>query len=131
MLVWLQHANYASDEYRDTTLETALEKFSTFDWQRELVKYEQAKENREDCCDPGIGLIRGDTHILHICPHSPEIASVFYHYKEPARILGIMPYLSSEDLHARNFPLKNIKELFAAHFANDHQATLTLLDEYR
>ncbi|MEM6883396.1 MAG: hypothetical protein AAF571_00085 [Verrucomicrobiota bacterium] len=130
MLLWLQHSDFSTDDYQDATLESALEKFAAFDWPGELSQMEQAENQQEECCEPGIGLVRGDTHILHLCPHSAEKGSVFYHYKKPAKVLGLIPYLSSEDLYAIDFPLPKTRELFEAHFLNDHARTMALLEPY-
>ena len=130
MLVWLQHTDFTSDEYREATLETAMKQFAAFDWPTELKRLAEAQQLQQEYCDPGIGLVRGDQHILHVCPHSAETGSVFYHYQQPAKVLGLIPYLSSEHLHADGFPLRRIGDLFEAHFSNDHAATMQLLQPY-
>lgn len=108
-----------------------MEQFRSFDWELELRLCEQSDRDGSDYCDPGVGLVREDANILHLCPKNSSVAAVFYHYRKPERLFGIFPYLSSETVHAHDFPLKNCRELFSAHFDQNQEHTLQLLAPYQ
>jgi hypothetical protein len=130
MHVWLQHYDFSAEDHPDTSIEEALTLFIQFDWQHELTRLSAALTKQHECCDPGLGLVREDQTILHFCPQSPEVAAVFYHYSQSAKVFGMFPYQASCTSHANEFPLKRLREIFEVHYQNDQKKMLEILQPY-
>ncbi|NLT69247.1 MAG: hypothetical protein GXX91_00970 [Verrucomicrobiaceae bacterium] len=73
---------------------------------------QQLEKSGSDCCPAGIGIVRGDGQILHICPNGN---SALVHRHSSARVLGFLwqrPVVQTSD----NVPLSDVPRLVRIFF---------------
>ncbi len=73
--MWIQLHDFSNDEKAVVDIEQAKHALTTFDWDSELSKCRQPDI---ESCDPGLGLVKDDGSILHICPQDAD--SCYIHY---------------------------------------------------
>ena len=56
MEAWIQRHDFTTDSLSDATQDHGLELLSSFDWEAELAKYEEALDEKRDRCPPGMGM---------------------------------------------------------------------------
>ena len=86
MRVWLQSADFAHRDV-DADLDGVLAAFASHDWDSEAQLAERLASEGQDFCPAGLGLVRSDGQILHICPGRD---SVVVHWHRPVRVLGFL-----------------------------------------
>ncbi len=86
MNVWIQKHDFESDSFEFELTDEVNLLYDEYDWNTEI---EKQKKSEDESCDPGMGLVVGDGHILHVCPNERGIALVFFHYPGRSKLLGI------------------------------------------
>ena len=89
---WTQRADFSSTEYAPVDVDAAVRAFESHDWQDEWRLYDELEDTGAECCLPGIGFVRQDGDILHICPDKNSNAMVHYHFAAPRKLLGFIPW---------------------------------------
>jgi hypothetical protein len=112
MNCWLQSSDLSSRSLRADT-GSVLEAFETHDWLAEDLSMQQLERDGLDSCPAGIGLVRGDGQILHVCP-GPGAALVHHHF--PARALGFL-WRRNLTRTAQNVPLHEVPRLIRIFFS--------------
>jgi hypothetical protein len=86
MRSWLQSSDLSSQEI-GTDVESVLLALASHDWLAERQVFDQLEGAGSDCCPAGIGLVRDDGQILHICP---DQGSALVHHHRTIRLLGFL-----------------------------------------
>src|SRR5690606_34730305 len=110
---WLQSSDLSSRTIRADTA-SVLEALETHDWLTEDLTMQQLERDGLDSCPAGIGLVRGDGQILHVCP-GPKTALVHHHL--PARFLGFL-WRRNVTRTAPNVPLQDVPRLIRIFFSD-------------
>lgn len=84
MNAWIQKHDLSADEFQVSDAADAIKRLREFDWRPEC---ELQQNSSGEVCDPGLGLVVGDGHILHICPRSQESCTVHFHFLETKKFL--------------------------------------------
>jgi hypothetical protein len=113
MNVWIQRHDFSSEERDDLSLKDAERILRDFDW---LSEREKQSRSVDGGCDPGLGLVRQDGRILHICPGPDDRCYLHYHYPETRKILGFIPVTRQGDHFIPDYSLDEATELMALHF---------------
>lgn len=85
MKVWIQSADFDAREF-DLNENAAKRLFVEHDWVSEVRKQNAREEAGNEACPPGIGFVRDDGRILHLCPDGRN-SMVYFH--RPKKILGL------------------------------------------
>ncbi len=117
MKAWLQRHDLSSTEFDVVDSDAAIRILLEFDWraEREL----QARKDG-DTCDPGLGLIVGDGHILHLCPDGAGRCLVHFH--QPTR--GRIPWLTRSRKAVKSWhevPLERVGQMIENLFSGDFE----------
>lgn len=80
MQAWIQSADLSSRDM-DVDAEGAMRAFSSHDWAGESARARQLEADGEEWCPAGLGLVRGDGHVLHLCPDG---VTLVVHWQRPA-----------------------------------------------
>ncbi len=116
MRVWIQSADFSTKEYELDEPETQ-ELFLGHDWAHEIELLREKELGGKEWCDPGIGLVREDGQILHICP---EAENTTVHYHRPEKILGLFRS-RNRVLTRSSFPRSHVPKLISHFFRyEDH-----------
>jgi hypothetical protein len=83
MNAWLQRHDFSAAEFEVADAAAAIRILREFDWRAERAL--QAR-NAGDTCDPGLGLMVGDGHLLHLCPDGDGRCQVYFHQPVRSRI---------------------------------------------
>jgi hypothetical protein len=83
---WLQSSDFSSRDI-GADLDAVLHALASHDWQAEHLAFEQLEAAGSDACPAGIGLVREDGRILHICPGQ---GAAMVHHHRPTRVLGFL-----------------------------------------
>jgi len=86
MNVWIQKHDFESDSFEFELADEVNLLYDEYDWNSEI---EKQKNCENESCDPGMGLVVGDGHTLHVCPNEEGMALVFFDYPERSKFLGI------------------------------------------
>lgn len=121
MNMWIQFHDFSSNERQDVDVDQAKQTLSTFDWQSELVNRDQEKE---DSCDPGLGLIADNGSILHICPRTPESCYIHYHYSTPRKVFGFIPVNEQTSHFIESCSIHTATRLIEHHFDDAREEIL-------
>lgn len=84
MNAWLQRRDFSCEEFELADARAAFCLLREFDWRSELKLRTETWRGR---CDPGLGLIVGDGHVLHICPDEDGRSIVHFHHPVVRKIL--------------------------------------------
>jgi hypothetical protein len=84
MKAWLQRHDQSAAEFEVVDAAAAIRILGEFDWRAER---ELQAQNPGDTCDPGLGLMVGDGHLLHLCPDGDGCCLVHFHQPARSRIL--------------------------------------------
>ena len=76
---WLQRADFSADEREVEHADLAYGWFRDIDWPGELEFMQKLEESGVESCPPGLGVIRDDGAILHLCPNGAGIMSAEVH----------------------------------------------------
>jgi hypothetical protein len=110
MEVWIQSAKSEAEEL-NLSEEEAKRRFSFHDWAAERRAEAAREEAGQESCAPGMGFVRDDGRILHICP-GESVCMVHFH--KPTKILGLLR--TSNRVHtAPEIPNDRARELIG-HF---------------
>ena len=108
--VWVQHANLSTPI--DTHVQTAEQVMTVFkaeDWAGQLKEIDRLMKAGENACPPGMGVVRFDGAILHICPQSESKANIHWHSQAKKKVLGIfnrsLPPYFVESVDLKNFEI--------------------------
>jgi hypothetical protein len=113
MDMWIQLHDFSNTEEKNVNAEQAKQALSTFNWQSELAKRDQANV---EACDPGLGLVKDDGSILHICPQNNESCYILYDYSTTQKIFGFIPIKTRKTHSIESCPLSKAIELIQYHF---------------
>lgn len=83
MKAWLQRHDLSAAEFEVVDAAAAIRILREFDWRAER---ELQTRNAGATCDPGLGLMVGDGHILHLCPNDDGRCLVHFHQPVRSRI---------------------------------------------
>ena len=86
MEVWLQGSDFSSRDLAPDA-DTAIREMQSHDWADELQRRDARRRQGEEACDAGIGFVREDGQLLHVCPAG---TTAVVHYHRPVRVLGFM-----------------------------------------
>ena len=86
METWLQSSDLSTQNLK-ADVHSVLDALESHDWLAENLAMEQLEKSGSDSCPAGIGIVRGDGQILHICP-SRSTALVHHHVS--TRFLGFL-----------------------------------------
>lgn len=114
MQIWIQRADISvAVEQPINSPEEAMEKFLAFDWETQWSSFDALIKRDADCCPPGLGLVREDRNILHICPKSEGLMTVFWHKPQPRRLFGFRKRHSpSNPAQLNSVKTRHIVEMF-------------------
>jgi hypothetical protein len=121
MKMWIQQHDFKSDEVDGATKEQAKQALSTFDWQSEILK---AKESKEETCSPGLGLVSESNEILHICPTEADSCFIHYHYSIPKKLLGFIPLTNQQSHFIESCSITKALDLIDHHFDENREEIL-------
>lgn len=83
MKAWLQRHDFSAAEFEVVDANAAIRILREFDWRAER---ELQARHAGDTCDPGLGLMVGDGHILHLCPNDDDCCLIHFHQPVQSRI---------------------------------------------
>lgn len=86
MQAWLQSADLSHRDF-DVDVDGAIRALSSHDWVGETALSKRLESEGRDFCPAGLGLVRRDGQILHVCP---EGDSAVVHWHRPTRLLGFL-----------------------------------------
>ena len=121
MKIWIQRHDYSSDEKDCFDVDQAKHALASFDWKSELTKRDQPDI---ESCDPGLGLVKDDGSILHICPQNDESCYVHYHYTVTSKLFGFIPKKSQQSHFIEACSIEKAKELIQQHFEGNRDQIL-------
>ena len=109
---WIQKADLSTavEDEVVTSASLVLSAFDNFDWQAELNNFEQLGAKGVENCPPGLGVVRPNGVILHLCPNSDESVMAFWHHKVPSKLLGFINSTRIETTTVENLELKIARE---------------------
>jgi hypothetical protein len=88
MKAWIQSADFSQRDL-DVDAEGAIRTLSSHDWSAETAMAKRLEGEGREFCQPGLGLVREDGHLLHVCP---EGASASVHWQRP--VSGLRQFLT-------------------------------------
>lgn len=117
MKAWLQSSDLSSvDLWLDA--DGAIRTLQTHDWTQERQRQSAGEARGEETCAAGLGLVRDDGRILHLCPAG---ASTTVHFMRPVRIMGCL-WKRTGTLTAEDIPLAQAAILVREFFAGRDEA---------
>jgi hypothetical protein len=114
MKAWLQSADLSSVDLQ-LHVEEAIRTLHGHDWAGEEVRRAALERAGGEWCEPGLGLVREDGQILHLCP-AGATATVYHHSR--ARVLGAL-WWRNRLVTRPSFPLADAADLVRAFFARN------------
>ncbi|WP_136080448.1 hypothetical protein [Pontiella desulfatans] len=123
MKMWIQQHDFTSEEVDGATKEQAKKALATFDWQSEILK---EKESKEETCPSGLGLISDSNEILHICPRASESCLVHYHYSTQKKLLGFIPVKNQGSHFVESCSIAKAMDLIDHHFDGNQEEILKI-----
>ena len=116
MRAWLQSSDLSVREF-ETNLQGALDALARHDWSNEEKLRSELERQGQEYCDSGLGLVREDGRILHVCPGG-ETSVVHFH--RPVKRLGFL-WQRSAVLSQPSMPSSSLPELVRYFFEQkDH-----------
>ena len=113
MKAWIQKHDFTSQEFEAPDSSYAKRVLGEFDWLAELNQ--QAEEGTETC-DPGLGLVMEDGHILHLCPNGRKRHLIHFHFPRKNRFSAlILGGLQTETLF--NISLEKAEQMIDAFYS--------------
>ena len=116
---WLQSSDFSTEELGSLTADQAIDYFKNHDWASEIEQEEKLGWEGHESCPAGLGL-NSDGQILHICPETEDRNTLFFLYKEPKKILGIIPLSSQVTLQASGVSNEKCLALIGLFFSGDY-----------
>ncbi len=126
MNVWIQYHNFDYDYLGSISYNEAMTKYRAFDWETEILKGEQSKIEKKECCSPGMGFVSEDRRILHIVPMNKG-ALIHYHYPKKRRILRLFNTTTISSLSVDQFPDEGLTDLINEHYEENGSAVKELM----
>ena len=121
MKAWIQRHDFSSENFEFADASDAKKALHDFDWATEC-KLQAESEDENATCDPGLGLLVGDTHILHICPYPEQMCMVHFVFPKKKKLLGFIPILREATRTWKGLPLADADHLIGALFAEDYDS---------
>jgi hypothetical protein len=87
---WIQRADFSATDYEPVDVADGIRAFERHDWRGELELQAELESDGAEYCLPGIGFLKPDGDILHICPGGNGRALVHYHFTAWRRFLGLV-----------------------------------------
>ena|SRR5690606_30030521 len=112
MECWLQSSDLSWRALR-ADVGSVLDSFQAHDWLSEDASMREREESGLDACPAGIGMVRGDGQILHVCP-GPTTALVHHHF--PSRVLGFL-WRRTVTKTVMDMPLHHVPRLIRIFFS--------------
>ena len=114
MKAWLQSTDLSSVDL-DLHVDGAIRTLHGHDWAAEAGRRAALERAGDECCEAGLGLVRDDGHILHLCPVGAT-ATVYHHSR--VRMLGGL-WRRNRLLTRPSFPLAGAADLIRAFYAGN------------
>lgn len=114
MKAWLQSADLSAVDL-DLDVDGAIDALHGHDWASESARRAALERAGDEWCDPGLGLVRDDGDLLHICPAG---ATATVHHRSRDRFLGVL-WQRNRLISTPSVPMPAIPELIRAFFAGD------------
>ena len=112
MEVWLQSSDLSSKRL-SANVHSALDALESHDWPGESLAMAQLEKSGLPSCPAGIGIVRGDRQILHICPDGNT--ALVHHHLSP-RVLGFL-WRHHITHTATDVPLRDARRLIRMFFS--------------
>jgi hypothetical protein len=116
---WLQSSDFTSEDLGSLSADQAIDYFKNHDWASEIEQEEKLGWEGHESCPAGLGL-NSDGQLLHICPETEDRNTLFFHYKEPKKILGFIPSSSQVSLQASGVSDEKCLTLIGLFFSGDY-----------
>ena len=87
MEAWIQRHDCSMASVPDPTVGQCLDLLQSFDWESELVCYEEALAEKRNRCPPALGLV-DDDRILQVMPIREGRSHYSYSCDHPLRVLS-------------------------------------------
>ena len=117
MNAWLQSSDLSAHDLSLDAAE-AVRTLQTHDWAQEIRRQADRERSGLESCPAGIGLMRDDGQILHICPSGD---SALVHYHRNVRLLGFL-WSRKLVLTQPAFPSGSVPDLIRWFFEGNDQA---------
>lgn len=117
MKAWLQSADLSAVDL-DLDAEGAVRTLQGHDWAGEQARRSALERASGEYCDPGLGLVRDDGHLLHICPDG---ATATVHHRRHGRFLGVL-WRQTRLVTTPSVPMAQAPDLIRAFYAHDDAA---------
>ena len=113
METWLQSSDLSAREF-GADLSTVIAALQDHDWLAEETLEHQRSDAGQVSCPAGLGLVREDGRILHICPNA---SGALVHFHHPSRALGFLWRVQRirSNLNVPHGRLVELIELFFEH----------------
>lgn len=116
MKAWLQSADLSAVDLEPAPdAEGAVRALQGHDWAGEAARRAALERAGAEWCDPGLGLVRADGHLLHICP-SGATATVHHRFSE--RVLGML-WRRTRLVSTPSVAMADLPQLVRAFYAHD------------
>lgn len=120
MKAWIQRHDLSAENFEFADASAAKKALHDFDWATEC-RLQAESEDENAICDPGFGLLVGDTHILHICPHPEQMCMVHFVFPKKKKLLGFIPILREATRTWKGLPLADADHMIELLFTGDYQ----------
>ncbi|MFP6882260.1 MAG: hypothetical protein VCA34_14995 [Roseibacillus sp.] len=124
MEAWIQKHDFTTDSLSDGAQDHGLELLSSFDWEAELAKYEEALDEKRDRCPPGMGFV-DDDRVLHVMPIHDGKSHYNYSCDHPVRLFSI--FGASKSLNAWAIPDEHRQRIIGLHYAGEQEQLVRTL----
>jgi hypothetical protein len=128
---WIQKADFSASDEAPVSATDAVRAFNEHDWLEELRLEEERERSGAECCPPGIGFVRGNGQVLHICPDPDGTALVHYHFAAPQKLFGFIPRTVITTVTSRAVPRSSIADLIMLFFDSQHDLLVARLEQGR
>lgn len=125
---WIQKADLSVTEHEPVDAAGACAVLGSHDWEPELALRDRLEQSGVECCDPGVGFHRADGEILHICPTPDDRATLFYHFREVKRFLGLFPSERDRVHHRFGVERSALPQVVERWFAGDTEWLVDFFD---
>ncbi|MDJ0614580.1 MAG: hypothetical protein QNJ29_12995 [Rhizobiaceae bacterium] len=128
---WFQRADFDSPSFKNASFEEALREFEAIDWVLENQYLQDLEQQGADNCPPGFGLVEGSHgFILHLMPQDTQKMNVTFHFPKSKKLLGFIPWSSTELLEAFDVPFFVSRKLMQLMFDRQYEAISAELIHY-
>ena len=102
---WIQHADFAFDEYEASSPAAISDVLLGHDWANELEHGAALQARGAEWCPPGLGINPAEGGILHFYfQDGPDVAGVMYDAPQKRSLFGLFAGRQPTDRHAESVP---------------------------